>query len=305
MNDAARKEAVRTTAEKKFKGKKTLTSKVDIRYKENLEREYRRLSRSYMTLLKETLTKYLPVIKEALKEEPRQDGAIHTDSKDLSTVIRETFQAMNIELDKKAERFMLHKKLENLSNLTRKLSVKEWKKVVSNTLGIDITEDYYLGEFYREQLKEWNQLNTDLIKSIPKESLSEMQDIVMTAYQRGETLTSIMKKIQHTYGVSKSKAEFLARDQMAKLNSELTHFQQTDAGVSEYIWSSSGDGRVRDRHRFLDGKTFRWDDPPIVDVKTGRRAHPGEDYQCRCVALPKFDIDTLDLPMSGTTDKGG
>lgn len=305
MNDAARQQAVREAAKKKFRGRRTLKSKVDIRYKENLEREYRRLTRSYMALLKETLTKYLPVIKEAIKEEPRQDGAIHTDAKDLSSIIRETFRAMNVELDKKTERFMLSKKLDNLSKLTRKLSVKEWKKVVSNTLGIDITDDYYLGEFYREQLKVWNELNTDLIKSIPKDSLAEMQDIVLTAYQNGDTITSILKKVQHTYGVSRSKAEFLARDQMAKLNSSLTQFQQTDAGVSEYIWSSSGDGRVRDRHRFLDGKTFSWSDPPIVDIKTGRRAHPGEDYQCRCVALPKFDIETLDLPMSGTTDKGG
>lgn len=71
--------------------------------------------------------------------------------------------------------------------------------------------------------------------------------------------------------------------------------QQQDAGVQEYIWSDSGDSRVRSGHHRLNGKKFRWDDPPVVDERTGRRCHPGEDFQCRCVAIPVFDIDTLDL----------
>ena len=72
--------------------------------------------------------------------------------------------------------------------------------------------------------------------------------------------------------------------------------------MEEYAWSESGDGRVRDSHKHLNKKRFRWSDPPIVDAKTGRRCHPGQDYQCRCVALPVFDIDTIDLPFAG---KGG
>ncbi len=305
MNDIARQQAVQEAAKSKFRGKRTLKSKVTPHYKENLEREYKRITNAYMYLLRDTLIKYLPAIKTAATVQKRRDTAIHTDAKDLEAVIRDTFQAMNIELGKKTEHFMLRSKLEKLSNLARKLTVREWKKVVSSTLGIDITEDYYLGEFYREQLKVWTDSNVDLIKSIPADSLSEMRVIVEQGFAAGSSTTGILGEIQKTYGVGKRKAAFLARDQMAKLNANLTRSQQTDAGVSEYIWSSSGDGRVRDRHRFLDGKTFRWSDPPVVDVKTGRRAHPGEDYQCRCVAIPKFDIDTLDLPMSGTRGKGG
>ena len=71
-----------------------------------------------------------------------------------------------------------------------------------------------------------------------------------------------------------------------------------DAGVEEYIWSTSGDSRVRESHKKLNGKRFRWDDPPVVDEKTGRRCHPGEDYECRCVALAVFDFDTIDLPIA-------
>ena len=305
MNDTARRATVQEAAKKKFRGKKTLKCRVALHYKENLEREYRRITNAYMSILKDVITKYLPVIKKATQSQHSDDTGIHNDAGDLETVIRDTFQAMHVELDQKTDKFSLRSKLERLSNLTRKLTVKEWKKVVSKTLGIDITEDYYLGEFYREQLKVWTDKNVDLIKSIPADSLSEMRGIVESGFKAGKSTTDILREIQSTYGVGKRKAAFLARDQMAKLNADLTRAQQTDAGVSEYIWSSSGDGRVRDRHRFLDGKTFKWSDPPVVDVKTGRRAHPGEDYQCRCVALPKFELDTLDLPMSGTESKGG
>jgi uncharacterized protein with gpF-like domain len=48
---------------------------------------------------------------------------------------------------------------------------------------------------------------------------------------------------------------------------------------------------VRKRHRELgamseSGTVFKYSEPPIVDVRTGRRANPGEDFQCRCTANP-------------------
>ena len=35
----------------------------------------------------------------------------------------------------------------------------------------------------------------------------------------------------------------------------------------------------------------------LDDVGNGRKCHPGQDYQCRCCAIPVFDIDNLDLPV--------
>jgi SPP1 gp7 family putative phage head morphogenesis protein len=106
--------------------------------------------------------------------------------------------------------------------------------------------------------------------------------------------------------VEKDRALFIARDQTSKLNADLTKQQQADAGVEEYVWDSSGDSRVRPCHAALNGKTFNWNDPPEMwyetkkgRVNTGRRCHPGEDYQCRCVALPKFNLETLNLPWEG------
>lgn len=304
MNDAARREAVQATAKEKVGNKKKVKSKIVTHYKANLEREYRRLVNAYMQLLYDTLSQYLPDIQKAVNEVPQVHKCERYDSStsDLLKAIQKTFDEMGAEFDSHSDSFGLRRKLEKLGNLTRKLTVKEWKKVVANTLGIDIADDYYLGEFYRTQMKQWTDTNVELIKSIPHESLEEMRGIVAEGLLSGKTTKRVMQSIRHAYGVSKSKAQFLARDQMAKLNADITQAQQEDAGVDEYIWSSSQDSRVRDRHRQLNGKKFKWSDPPVVDMKTGRRAHPGQDYQCRCVAIPVFDIDKLDLPMSGTAN---
>lgn len=36
-----------------------------------------------------------------------------------------------------------------------------------------------------------------------------------------------------------------------------------------------------------------------MDERTGRRCHPGQDYQCRCFARPVFNQTTLNLPIAG------
>ena len=305
MNDEFRKQALQKQVESKFKGKQTLQSRVKPIYPEGAERELQRISWAYLRLVNEVVKKHMPAIRKAAAAE-RENNRRKDDAGDLMQTIQKSFQSMGEELERKTSSFGLRKKLEDLANLTRKLSIQEWKRTVHETLGLDIMDDYYLGEFYRQALQEWIDQNVSLIKSIPQEALSEMHSIVSQGFKTGATLTSIEKEIRNTYHVKRSSAKLLARDQIAKLNGQLTKQQQTDAGVNEYIWSTSGDSRVRETHKKLDGKKFRWDDPPVVTPpgKPVRRCHPGEDYQCRCVALPVFDISTVDVPASGRT-KGG
>ena len=94
-----------------------------------------------------------------------------------------------------------------------------------------------------------------------------MRQIALEGYRNGETTTTIVKQIQRTYSVDRRHAQLLARDQIAKLNGDITQQQQQDAGVVEYVWSTSGDSRVRPSHAALNHKRFRWDDPPVVDEK--------------------------------------
>ena len=306
MNDAFRQQALQKQLQGKFKGHQKLNSRTKPIYPDGAEREFRRVYWAYLRQVNQVMKKYMPDIRKVAARE-REEKWRQDDAGDLMLAIQKAFRSMSDELERKTRSFGLQKKLEELANLTRKLGIQEWKRTVHETLGIDIMDDYYMGEFYRQTLQTWIDENVSLIKSIPQDTLSEMQSIVSQGFRTGATLTSIEKNIQTTYHNKRSSAKLIARDQIAKLNGQLAKQQQTDAGVEEYIWSDSDDSRVRESHHRLNGKKFRWDDPPVVTPpgKPVRRCHPGEDYQCRCVALPVFNISTVDIPASGRTKGGG
>lgn len=290
-----------------FKEKKEIVCKYIPKFPAEAEREYIRLTNEYMRLLKKTVEEYLPEMKEILWEE-----IIHTDSKEsddarkkrrtenfsrMSAKMEELFRKIRQTLESRMGLFDIARRMRSLSNKTRLLTVKEWKKAIGKALGIDIRQDYYLGDFYQQQLEKWVSDNVDLIKSIPKDCLTEMKQVIYEGYVSGKPVTAISKDIQSRFQVSKSKARLIARDQMGKLNADITKHQQTDAGIRKYMWRTSEDSRVRKSHMVLNKEVFSWDDPPVVDKKTGRRCHPGEDYQCRCIAIPVFEYDNVHLPV--------
>lgn len=280
---------------RRFGSHEVLYSKYDPEIPPAAEREYVRLANDYMRLLKQELEAELPKIREAYKMEYREEH-YRTDARtDLMLIIAQVFTRIENNLTVKTEGFGLRRRMESLANLTRKLTVKEWKKAIKATLGIDIREDYYQGDFYKEQLDLWIASNVDLIKTIPHDTLGKMREIVYDGFVNGKTTTRMTKDIQAAYGVSKRRAEFIARDQVAKLNGQIQQAQQQDAGIDEYIWSTVGDERVRESHRELNGKKCSWNDPPVNS--DGRACHPGEDYGCRCIGRPVFNRNKLNLPI--------
>lgn len=308
MNNIYHQEMVKEAVKAKFRGKSTVVSKGVPAYPFSAEREFRRITDAYMGLLNQTLKAHIPEMMNAYKKERHGDSRFD-DSRDLDNEIRRMLQKVSEELEKSLADFGLDDKIRKLSEALKSKSTREWKRIIKNTFAIDITEDYFSGEFYKDAIERWIADNILKIKSIPTDTLGNMRKILLDSYLNGRPIRDIQKDIQEEYNVTKSKARSLARDQISTLNAQITKLQQQDAGVKRYKWSTSKDSRVRDCHRELDGKIFSWDDPPEMwymtksrgIVYTGRRCHPGEDYCCRCVAIPVFDYETIDLPI---TSKG-
>ena len=116
--------------------------------------------------------------------------------------------------------------------------------------------------------------------------LASVSRSVEAAHARGTRVEVLARELVERFGVSDSRAALIARDQILKLNGRITEARQTAAGVTQYEWITSRDERVRAGHEALDGKVFSWDDPPVTDTRTGAANHPGQDYQCRCIAMP-------------------
>ncbi len=300
MDGQMQQEAIQEAIRKKFHGHGILISKYTPVFPAGIEREYDRISRQYMRLLKESIEEEIPALKDQIMKERgtyradyRADGI-----NDVMVLLESVLDKIQRKFTEKTQGFGLRRKLESLANLTRKLTIREWKKAVDKTLGINIMEDYYMGGFFQTAIDRWVDENVSLIKTISAGTLSDMRTIVKDGFMHGKSTTSIMKEIQHKYNVEKPHARLLARDQIGKLNAKIAKAQQQDAGIEEYIWCTCGDSRVRDSHKALNGKKFRWDDPPVVDEKTGRRCHPQEDYQCRCRAKPVFKFGTFNAPIA-------
>lgn len=144
-------------------------------------------------------------------------------------------------------------------------------------LGVDV----YRSEPWLVPLRDnWIAENTRLIKSIPQQYLSDVEGVIRNGVSQGLSSRDLAKQIEARFGVSQSRAKLIAVDQTAKANAALTEYRQKDLGVTEYIWETSNDERVRPKHKAADGKRYSWDKPPAV---TGGY-HPGRDIRCRCWA---------------------
>jgi SPP1 gp7 family putative phage head morphogenesis protein len=124
------------------------------------------------------------------------------------------------------------------------------------------------------------------IKQWSEDAILDLRGIIQDNSTMGYRFDNLIDSIKNRYEVSKSKAKFLARQETALFMSNFRKQRFQEAGITHYKWSTAHDERVRDDHKKLNGKIFSYDNPPIVDLHTGRRANPGEDFQCRCVDIP-------------------
>ncbi len=134
--------------------------------------------------------------------------------------------------------------------------------------------------------KEWGQ-NLDLyIKGWAGENILKLREQVEQNAFSGRRAEGLAKIIETNYGTSKSKAKFLARQETALLMSKFQETRYADIGITKYRWSTSHDERVRPDHAALNGKIFDFSQPPVTNKKTGAHNNPGEDFNCRCIAVP-------------------
>ena len=85
--------------------------------------------------------------------------------------------------------------------------------------------------------------------------------------------------LQKQFGISRRRADLIARDQVGKLNADITQARQQALGVTEYRWRGVMDSRERPEHVAREGKVFKWSRPP-------EDGHPGQPIRCRCNAEP-------------------
>lgn len=158
---------------------------------------------------------------------------------------------------------------------------EELARTMGRTLRREV-EQAPTGELMRERLR----TSVDLITSLPREAAQRVHHLTVEGILQGLRSEEVKEHILQTGRVTEGRARTIARTEVARTSSLLTEARAQYVGSEGYFWRTSGDADVRPEHRRLNGKFIRWEEPPVVDQKSGRRAHAGQDINCRCYMEP-------------------
>lgn len=135
------------------------------------------------------------------------------------------------------------------------------------------------------------QQNVGLIKTIASEYLAKVEGSVMRSITTGRGLADLVPELETYEGYTHRKAKNVALDQTRKTYNVINQNRMTAIGVKRFQWIHSGGGaEPREDHVAMDGEIYSFDNPPVIDQKTGERGIPGQAINCRCTMAPVFDF---------------
>ena len=204
-------------------------------------------------------------------------------------------------IDKKLEEISSEQIAEklNISSIFDRVIFKmedDFKKSVKN-----ITVTAQLNDAQRKQIAdEWQNNMRLYIKNFTEEQIKDLRQKVNDNVFSGVRRENLIKSFQESYGATYNKAKFWAHQETNLLMAKFKEVKYVDAGVPEYKWACVHmphqkspnaiykPGEVRYSHGILEGKIFSWNDPPVTTApeQPQRRNNPGQDYNCRCFAIP-------------------
>lgn len=248
-------------------------------------------------------TKQLPLIQGSV-------GAEATYLKALRTMLRELFKAVKEDVLPVAERELAQQRaasrvtadidtetfdrikqlgealgrlsmttVNRILGLEAKRHTETFMKQAKSALGIDLTavvrtedlEDYLATAATR---------NAGLIRGLSEDVIKRVQTTVTDAVLRGKTASELRKQLTADFQFGDKRAKVIARDQIAKTNSDLNRIRHQQAGITSYTWRTSHDERVRPRHARIDGTVYEYGKPTGAE----EGLPPGQPILCRCIA---------------------
>lgn len=164
---------------------------------------------------------------------------------------------------------------------------RKWNEAVRSAIGIDLGA-VLQAEGIGDTIDAAVLRNVSLVRGLSQDVARRLSSKLLDALTRGLNNRELEKIITTEFGIARRRAKLIARDQAASFNGDLNRIRQTAMGVTEYVWSTSLDERVRGNpegkypnsrpsHWAREGKTFQWSKPPSD-------GHPGQPINCRCTA---------------------
>ena len=272
--------ALRAKAERaKARGRKVVLEPTPPgAWPKSLERRYEKEINVFVKAMDEITRKNLfPKLSRIVDEFKRTSGRFDDYSDDIST----TLSGIKVQYLEEVPTETVEAVAQDQATSVNAYGSKVFQDQVKSVAGINIfTDDRWL----KPAVKSFISNNVALIRSISDDYFKDIESLLYTSLEAGKTNKEIERLIVERTGVSKSRARLIARDQTGKFYSNCNAKRATSIGVEKYRWSTSMDERVRSSHQEVSNKIFTYQEGAVIDGRPN--VHPGQDIQCRCVAIP-------------------
>lgn len=133
--------------------------------------------------------------------------------------------------------------------------------------------------------------NVTLIKSIETQYHTQIEGAVMRSLQPGgRGLADVTEALQKYEGITDRRRNIIAKDQTRKIQASISIERAKSAGIKKFKWlHSRGGSEPRADHVAMSGNVYSYDDPPVIDRRTGERGFPGQAINCRCQIVPVIE----------------
>lgn len=247
--------------DKAFGQKQYVKSKVTPVYPFSAERELRR-----------DVDSYLMGVKQAVRSTIKNDGLIDVSKATAAIERMRTSSKLKSDIKKASDSVVA-------------VSVKNLDRSAEKTVGVGLKMPK---SYFEKSVVDWDDRTEKAI-----------EDYVKTIGGRVSKATT-ESQIKQILATLNNGGKRLSRLTVTELNGAISEQMQMILGNDRYVWATARDDRVRPCHRTFDGRTFFWNNPPEIwemrhgrRVYTGRHCHPGQDYNCRCVAIMVFNKDAF------------
>jgi len=246
----------------------------------NVEREFHANMRAYNVKFKEVVrTVLFPLIVQLSSMTRDTNDGIGED-------INRAIEAIKRQFDFVAIAQTISSTMINRATRVNQLKTK---KTIENAIGVDlggIIESENLAEFVELQTIQ----NAELIKRVPQDAIEDIRRIVLNGLSKGQRAEEITRQISGNFkgtvfSKMNNRIKTIARTEVAKLNSQITNKRLTNLGIERAVWDATNDSRTRACHAKRDGKEYNIAEG-LYSSCDGLTIQPGQEINCRCVAVP-------------------
>lgn len=168
---------------------------------------------------------------------------------------------------------------------------------IYNALLLETKKGNPVGNTYRVLVDQ----NATIIKTLPHDIAEKTTRKVSKLAIEGMRASEIAKEIQKDFPkAGKASAKLIARTEVSKASTALTHSRSQNLGIDYYVWRTSEDARVRSSHAHMDDVIVPWNSPPSPELLNHQKSegnyHAGNIYNCRCYAEPLVSLSLVKWP---------